>query len=95
MTTEDIESEGSWSEPTYFDVCGFDQDFFWDDDEKGYLSWTMRVADRDPLSNLKDFAVHVAQVDLSTGRTLSAPVCVRKSPRGVAEGSHLFKRGMY
>ncbi len=79
----------------YFDNPGFDQDVFWDDDGRTYLSTTVRISNRDPKSKLKDFAVHVSEVDLVSGRTLSPPVCVRQSPYGVAEGSHILKRGKY
>ena len=93
--TDEIEKFDAWSEPVYFDNPGFDQDLFWDDDGRTYLSTTLRIADRDPNSLLKDFAVHVSEVQLETGRTLSPPVCVRKSPHGVAEGSHIFKKGRF
>lgn len=60
-----------------------------------YLSTCYRAVDHNPSSPLKGFAVHVSQVDLANGRSLSAPVVVRKSPSGVAEGSHFIKRGAY
>jgi beta-xylosidase len=44
---------------------------------------------------LKDFAIHVSEIDISTGRTLTPPVVIRESPHGLAEGSHMFKRGEY
>lgn len=90
--TDDIDTDGSWSDPVYFDNPGFDQDVFWDDDGKTYLSTTVRIADRDPESKLKDFAIHVSEIDLPTGRTLTHPVCIRQSEYGVAEGSHIMKR---
>lgn len=39
--------------------------------------------------------MHVSEIDLTTGRSLSPPTVVRKSPSGVAEGSHIIKRGNY
>ncbi|KAF9701211.1 hypothetical protein EKO04_000966 [Ascochyta lentis] len=93
--TDDIDRDGSWSDPVYFDNPGFDQDVFWDDDGKTYLSTTVRIADRDPASKLKDFAIHISEVDLPTGRTLTPPVCIRQSKYGVAEGSHIMKKGAY
>lgn len=94
--TDDIDTDGSWSDPVYFDNPGFDQDVFWDDNGKTYLSTTVRIAVRDPASRLKDFAIHVSEIDLSTGRTLTPPVCVRQSEYGVAEGSHIMKKdGFY
>lgn len=66
---------------------------FWDDDGKVYLSTTTRLSQRPPGSAQKDFAIHVSEVDLPTGRTLTPPVVVRRSPHGIAEGSHIIKRG--
>ncbi|KAF3036591.1 hypothetical protein E8E12_007415 [Didymella heteroderae] len=93
--TDDIDNDLSWSDPVYFDNPGFDQDVFWDDDGKTYLSTTVRVADRDPASKLKDFAIHISEIDLPTGRTLTPPVCIRQSQYGVAEGSHIIKKDEY
>jgi beta-xylosidase len=89
---EDIEADGAWSEPVFFDNPGFDQDIFWDDDGRTYLSATVRIADRAPDSMLKDFAIHISEIDLTTGRTLLPPVCIRQSKFGVAEGSHIVKK---
>ncbi|TIA51451.1 glycosyl hydrolase [Aureobasidium pullulans] len=93
----------SWSEPVYFDQPGFDQDvcaqpdvcLFWDDDGTVYLSTCHRMLDHDMSSGLKGFAVHVSKIDLSTGTSLDTSQVVRKSPSGVAEGSHIIKRGEY
>ncbi|KAJ4307729.1 hypothetical protein N0V94_009634, partial [Neodidymelliopsis sp. IMI 364377] len=90
--TDDIEKADSWSDPIYFDNPGFDQDVFWDDDGKTYLSTTVRIADRDPQSKLKDFAIHISEIDLPTGTTLTPPLCIRQSAFGVAEGSHILKK---
>jgi beta-xylosidase len=59
------------------------------------LSTTVRLAKRDPNSKLKDFAIHISEIDIATGRTLTPPVVIRESPHGLAEGSHIFKRGNY
>ncbi|KAM0205801.1 hypothetical protein ACHAPA_009189 [Fusarium lateritium] len=91
--TDNIWDESAWSDPIYFDNPGFDQDLFWDDDGKVYLSTTMRFAWRDPDSKQKDFGIHISEIDISTGRTLTVPKVIRKSPHGIAEGSHIFKRG--
>jgi beta-xylosidase len=53
----------------------------------------MRIAWRDPDSKQKDFAIHISEIDISTGRTLTVPKVIRESPHGIAEGSHIFKRG--
>lgn len=55
----------------------------------------MRLASRPPNSTQKDFAIHVSEIDLPTGRTLTPPRVIRKSPHEIAEGSHLIKRGRY
>ncbi|CAM1503611.1 Fc.00g012020.m01.CDS01 [Cosmosporella sp. VM-42] len=93
--TDNIWDESAWSDPVYFDNPGFDQDLFWDEDGKTYLSTTMRLAWRDPESRKKDFAIHISEIDLETGRTLTPPRVIRTSPHGIAEGSHIFKRGGY
>ncbi|KAH7122971.1 glycosyl hydrolase [Dactylonectria macrodidyma] len=93
--TDNIWDENAWSDPVYFDNPGFDQDLFWDDDGKVYLSTTMRLAWRDPDSKLKDFSIHISEIDIKTGRTLTAPRSIRESPHGLAEGSHIIKRGEY
>ncbi|KAF2223358.1 glycosyl hydrolase [Elsinoe ampelina] len=90
--TDNIYDSTTWSDPIYFDNPGFDQDLFWDDNDKVYLSTTVRMADRDPASKLKDFAIHISEIDLPSGRTLTPPVVLRQSPFGVAEGSHIIKR---
>ncbi|KAF5608449.1 xylosidase arabinosidase [Fusarium subglutinans] len=91
--TDNIWDDTAWSDPVYFDNPGFDQDLFWDDDGKVYLSTTMRFSWRDPNSKQKDFGIHISEIDISTGRTLTAPKVIRKSPHGIAEGSHIFRRG--
>ncbi|KAI1056506.1 hypothetical protein LB507_002278 [Fusarium sp. FIESC RH6] len=91
--TDNIYDDNAWSDPVYFDNPGFDQDLFWDDDGKVYLSTTMRIAWRDPNSKQKDFAIHISEIDISTGRTLTPPKAIRESPYGLAEGSHIIKRG--
>ncbi|KAJ5661448.1 uncharacterized protein N7477_009064 [Penicillium maclennaniae] len=95
IRTTNIWDEDSWSDPVYFDQVGFDQDLFWDDDGTVYLSSTYRKLEPTPGARLKDFAIHVCTVDLHTGRSTSEPKLIRESSSGVAEGSHIFKRGRY
>ncbi|RAL14747.1 glycoside hydrolase family 43 protein [Aspergillus homomorphus CBS 101889] len=95
VKTTNIWNSGSWSDPVYFDQVGFDQDLFWDDDGTVYLSATYRKLKRTPNAQLKDFAVHIVPVDLETGASLAEPQLIRESASGVAEGSHLFRRGEY
>jgi beta-xylosidase len=47
-----------------------------------------------PRSRL-DFAIHICEVDLTTGDALSPTVMLRESPTGIAEGSHLYRHGRY
>ncbi|KAI0976859.1 glycoside hydrolase family 43 protein [Xylaria arbuscula] len=93
--TDNIWDDDAWSDPVYFDNPGFDQDLFWDDDGKVYLSTTVRLANRKPGSKLKDFGIHVSEIELETGRTLTPPQLIRTSPYGVAEGSHILRHGLY
>ncbi|KAA8576194.1 hypothetical protein MFRU_009g01270 [Monilinia fructicola] len=91
---EDI-FDGEWSEPIWFDEVGFDQDLFFDDDGKVYLSTTRRKHERTLGRPLKDFAIHISTVDLDTGASTSVPKVIRSSDSGIAEGSHIFKRGKF
>ncbi|OAL55251.1 beta-xylosidase [Pyrenochaeta sp. DS3sAY3a] len=93
VKTTDIWDSSSWSDPVFFDQVGFDFDLFWDDDGEVYLSSTYRKVDRAPGSMLKDFGIHVSTVELDSGRLTAPPRLVRESASGVAEGSHLLKRG--
>lgn len=60
-----------------------------------YLSSTYRKLKPTPGAKLKDFAIHICTVDLETGHSTSEPKLIRESSSGVAEGSHIFKRGRY
>ncbi|TDZ46024.1 Non-reducing end alpha-L-arabinofuranosidase BoGH43B [Colletotrichum trifolii] len=93
--TDNIWDENAWSDPVYFDNPGFDQDLFWDNDGKVYLSTTVRMGKRTPGLKLKDFAIHISEIDITTGRTLSPPRVIRESPHGIAEGSHIIRRGKH
>jgi beta-xylosidase len=93
--TDNIWDDNAWSDPVYFDNPGFDQDLFWDDDGKVYLSTTVRMAKRTPGLELKDLAIHVSEIDLPTGRTLTPPKVIHDSPFGIAEGSHIIRKGDY
>ncbi|CAH0053697.1 unnamed protein product [Clonostachys solani] len=93
--TDNIWDDSAWSEPVYFDNPGFDQDLFWDDDGKVYLSTTVRMKERTPGLKLKDFAIHVSEIDLPGGRTLTPPKMIRSTSLGVSEGSHIIKKGKY
>ncbi|KAJ3557375.1 hypothetical protein NPX13_g9940 [Xylaria arbuscula] len=83
--TDNIWDDAAWSEPIYFDNPGFDQDLFWDHDDKVYLSTTVRLANRRPDSKLKDFGIHISEIELETGRTLTPPQLI---PEGGTEAGH-------
>ncbi|KAK9489210.1 glycoside hydrolase family 43 protein [Lipomyces doorenjongii] len=95
VSTTNIWDSSSWSDPIFFDVYGFDQDLFWDDDGKVYLTYTHALVRRDPHSTKRDFAIHVSEVDMATGKSKKNPVVVRESPTGISEGPHVFKRNGY
>lgn len=62
-----------------------------------YLSTTHVKADRAPDADKSrlDFAIHVCKVDLKSGNSVSEPVQIRESPSGIAEGSHIYRKGPY
>lgn len=68
---------------------------FFDDDGKVYLSTTRRKHERTLGRPLKDFAIHISTIDLDTGASTSVPKVIRSSDSGIAEGSHIFKRGKF
>lgn len=53
------------------------------------------MSSRPKDSKLKDFAIHISEINLTTGRTLNSPTVIRESPYGLAEGSHIIKRNQY
>jgi beta-xylosidase len=55
----------------------------------------MRLAEREAGSKLKDFAIHISEIDLPSGCSLTIPRVIRKSPHGITEGSHIIKRCSY
>lgn len=97
VKTKDIWNSDSWSDPIHFDQPGFDQDLFWDDDGKVYLSTTHVKVDRLQDSKIKNQAIHICTIDLETGNSTSSSTMVRESlvGSGVSEGSHLLKKGKY
>ncbi|KAJ5150350.1 glycosyl hydrolase [Penicillium canariense] len=97
IKTENIWDSSSWSDPVFFDMVGFDQDLFWDNDGGVYLSTTHVKADRSPDADLSrlDFAIHVCKINLMTGDSITKPAMIRESLSGIAEGSHIFRRGQY
>jgi beta-xylosidase len=55
----------------------------------------VRLANRKPDSKLKDFGIHISEIELATGRTVTPPQLIRESPHGIAEGSHIIRRGAF
>jgi beta-xylosidase len=94
---DDEDGSAIWSAPVPFDVLGFDQDLFWDEDGTVYLSTTVRKRGWTPAEKRKGFAIHVCSVDMEMGRSTSELKMIRESVvgSGVAEGSHIIKRGRY
>ncbi|RSH90256.1 hypothetical protein EHS25_001590 [Saitozyma podzolica] len=97
--TEDIYDDEKWSDAIYFDETGIDQDLFFDDDGKTYLSVTHRITDpsvKPVPTGIPGFdflqAAYVVEIDLETGRSLTAPRILRLSHTGLNEGSHIFKK---
>lgn len=68
---------------------------FFDGNGKVYLSTTRRKHERTIGKSLKDFAIHITTIDLSTGASTSTPKVIRSSESGIAEGSHIFKKGEF
>ncbi|KAJ5619121.1 glycosyl hydrolase [Penicillium lagena] len=97
IKTTNIWDSSSWSDPVYFDVVGLDQDLFWEDDGSVYLSTTHVKVNRSPDADISqlDFAIHTCKIDLETGNSISKSVMIRESPSGIAEGSHIYRRGGY
>lgn len=95
VKTNDI-FKGEWSEPVYFDELGFDQDLFFDEG-KVYLSTTHRITNYDPECGRKQLGIHVCEIDLETGDSLTPVKLVRESHVGVgvSEGNHFLKRGKW
>ncbi|KAH0339783.1 Arabinanase/levansucrase/invertase, partial [Aureobasidium melanogenum] len=94
---DDIFKRGSWSDPTYFDVLGIDQDLFFDDDGKTYFSTVNMVRDPSVIAGGLCLATSTCEIDLDSGNSLSPSSWVRiwSAPNGVAEGPHIFKLDEY
>lgn len=103
MYTDNIWDDSAWSEPVPIDLLGIDQDvsdinylfahhqLFFDDDDRVYLCAAMWKT----VSPLKDhFEIWGVEIDITTGRSLSRPTLLRKSPliNFCAEGPHIYKK---
>ncbi len=80
VTTKD--PAGEWSDPIYVREGGIDPDLFFDDDGKTYL-----------LSAQGAGEIHLAEIDLKTGRLLSRSEIIWRGTGGrCAEGPHMYKK---
>ncbi|GFZ51537.1 hypothetical protein JCM24511_09304 [Saitozyma sp. JCM 24511] len=87
VSTTDIWDTKSWSDPTYYDVLGIDQDLFFDTDDRVYLSVSTWIGDN-PGSP------YITEIDLDSGRSLGPLTLLRRGEVGnkISEGSHIFKK---
>ncbi|KAJ9116512.1 hypothetical protein QFC24_006745 [Naganishia onofrii] len=97
VSTDNIWEAGSWSDPVHFDNIGIDQELFFDDDGKTYLSVGNRIITETIERRGFDTGIYLSEIDLTTGRTLTDPLLLRASTLGigVAEGPHIYKRDGY
>ncbi|PMD47760.1 glycoside hydrolase family 43 protein [Hyaloscypha variabilis F] len=96
--TDNIWDESSWSDPVYFDNLGIDQDLFFDDDGRVYLSTSASVPEEMRTSHGMNIGIYISEIDLDTGRSLNYPQIIRTSETeiSIAEGSHILKKdGFY
>ncbi|KAH6991431.1 glycosyl hydrolase [Ilyonectria sp. MPI-CAGE-AT-0026] len=97
VTTTDIRTKDSWSDPIYFDVPGIDQDLFFDDDGKVYFSAVNQVKDPKITKHGLGLATFTAEIDLNTGSCVGPIRWNRMSEFGfgIAEGPHIFRKDGY
>jgi alpha-N-arabinofuranosidase len=80
VTTKD--PAGEWSDPVYVREGGIDPDLFFDDDGKTYLLTAQGAGE-----------IHLAEIDLKTGRLLSRSEIIWRGAGGrCAEGPHMYKK---
>ena len=73
---------GEWSDPIWVREGGIDPDLFFDDDGKTYLLTAQGAGE-----------IHLAEIDLKTGRLLSPSEIVWRGTGGrCAEGPHMYKK---
>ncbi len=80
VTTKD--PAGEWSDPVWVREGGIDPDLFFDDDGKTYLLTAQGAGE-----------IHLAEIDLKTGRLLSRSEIIWRGTGGrCAEGPHMYKK---
>ena len=73
---------GEWSDPIWVREGGIDPDLFFDDDGKTYLLTAQGAGE-----------IHLAEIDLKTGRLLSPSEIIWRGTGGrCAEGPHMYKK---
>jgi len=73
---------GEWSDPIWVREGGIDPDLFFDDDGKTYLLTAQGAGE-----------IHLAEIDLKTGRLLSRSEIIWRGTGGrCAEGPHMYKK---
>ena len=73
---------GEWSDPVYVREGGIDPDLFFDDDGRTYLLTAQGAGE-----------IHLAEIDLKTGRLLSRSEIIWRGTGGrCAEGPHMYKK---
>ncbi len=78
---------GPWSDPVWIDMPGIDPSLFFDDDGKAYVTSTVNWG-----PNIHE-GIHLAQIDIRTGKLLTAPRNVWAGTGGrYPEGPHLYKK---
>ncbi|KAF2001869.1 glycoside hydrolase family 43 protein [Amniculicola lignicola CBS 123094] len=89
FTTKDLWNESSWSDAVHFDFQGYDTSPWWDEEGNEYIvgSHAYRV----------EVGIHLAKVDLKTGKRKSEWVNLWNGTGGLApEGPHIYKKdGMH
>ena len=80
VTTKD--PAGEWSDPIWVREGGIDPDLFFDDDGKTYLLTAQGAGE-----------IHLAEIDLKTGRLLSRSEIIWRGTGGrCAEGPHMYRK---
>ncbi|ORY22227.1 glycosyl hydrolase, partial [Naematelia encephala] len=95
VSTDDIFDDSKWSDAVYFDEVGFDQDLLFDDDGKVYQTVTRFDFTADFTDGKPKIQSWINEIDLASGRSLTAPVLAKASALGVAEGCHIIKHEGY
>ena len=90
-----LDPRGPWSDPIYVEGGGGDPSLFWDDDGRVYIHYSnLKMADR----GVNDLGIYQAEIDVTTGKLLSAPVYLWRGALENAyspEAPHIYKYNGY